>query len=98
MFQERGKLEVEAIRMNHWEEEKGRREAEEGPPITKGPHARQGRGICSVHRERSEMLDKGRMNSDCLWWGSRAWTRSMMEGATPRLTGCATMRARNEEA
>lgn len=37
MFQERGKLEVEAITMNHWEEEKGRREAEEGGPHHQGP-------------------------------------------------------------
>ena len=94
LFQERGEPQAEAIRMNH-----GRNEAVEGS----APKSGKGGGF-SECGGRSEALAKGRRNSDCLWWGSRAWTWSMKG---PHI-GCVaymgavvhffTTPARNEEA
>ena len=52
--------------MNH-----GRSEAVEG----RAPKSGKGGGF-SECGGRFEALAKGRRSSDCLWWGSRAWTWS----------------------
>lgn len=53
--------------MNH-----GRSKAVEG----RAPKSGKG-GRFSECGGRFEVLAKGRRNSDCLWWGSWAWTWSM---------------------
>lgn len=89
MFQEREKLETGATRMNHWEKEKGRSEAEKGrAPSPRAPKPGNTGGFVLCVERGLAMLDKGRMNSHCLWQGSRAGTWRMREGATCRLGPC----------